>query len=64
MLYCAPHVLRKNEPYNALNCIFGNLKFKIFQGRTPKPPASLVSQAVPSPELPPKQKFLDRTLCI
>ena len=52
----------KNEPYIALNCVSGNLKFKIFWGRTPGPSASLASQTVPSPELPPKQKFLDRTL--
>ena len=54
--------LRKNEPYIALNCISGNLKFKIFWGRAHEPPASLVSRAVPLPELSPKQKFLDRTL--
>ena len=55
--------LRKNEPFIALNFVSGDLKFKIFWGRTRGPPASPASRAVPSPELPPpKQKFLDRTL--
>ena len=45
--------LNENEPYIALNCVSGDLKFKIFWERTPgPPPASLASWAVPSPELP------------
>ena len=50
-----------NEPYIALNCVSGDLKFKI---PPPPPPTSLAPWAVPSPELPPKQIFLDRTLII
>ena len=54
--------LRKNGPYIALNCVSGNLKFKFSGEEPPDPPTSQVSWAVPSPELPPKQNFLDRTL--
>lgn len=55
MLYCATHVFKeKKEPYITLNCVSGDLKFKICRGRTP---ASLVTQAAPSPELPPQTKI-------
>ncbi len=30
------------EPYIALNCISGDLKFKIFWGKTPRPPLAHV----------------------
>ncbi len=26
------------EPYIALNCVYGDMKLKIFWGRTPRPP--------------------------
>ena len=48
-------LLRKNEPFIALNCVSGDLKFKIFRGRNPGPPARLVSRAVPEP--PPQTKI-------
>ena len=56
---------RKNKPYIALNYVSGDPEFKaFFRGTTPETPASLASQAVPWPELPPlpKQKFLDGTV--
>ena len=51
-------------PYIALNCVSGDLKFKIVPGGEPPDPPPLVWHLGLCPRLsfPPKQIFLDRTL--
>ena len=54
--------LRKNEPNIALNCVSGNLKFKISRGEPPDPPLVWCLGLCPHLSFPPKQKLLYRSL--